>query len=155
MWSCTGVISSACESFSRKSCTTTAYKMARRKLVDERTKTWTEKKRANGMECAQMNANSFIHQHQVMLDIIPSPQGRLLLTRSALCCVSKVTACKWQSCIRHRTLTLIYKVCFYLAWFTPRLFVIIYFNDGWMGVGRFAGKAGKVELFSARKKKVS
>lgn len=49
---------------------------------------------------------------KVMLDIIPSPQGRLLLTRSLLCCVSKVTACKWQNCIRHRTLTLIYRVCF-------------------------------------------
>lgn len=87
-----------------------------------------------------------------MLDIIPSPQGRLLLTRSARCCVSKVTACKWQSCSRHRTLTLIYKVCFYLAWFTPRLCVIIYFNDGWVGVSCFADKAGKVELLSARKK---
>lgn len=32
--------------------------MARRKPVDECTKTWTEKKRANGMERAQMNANS-------------------------------------------------------------------------------------------------
>lgn len=128
----------ACESFSRKSCTT----------MDECTKTWTEK----NVQTA-WNALKWTLTAEVMLDVIPSPQGRLLLTRSALCCVSKVTACKWQSCIRHRTLTLIYKVRFYLAWFTPRLCVIIYFNDGdeWVLVALQA-RLGRLSALALEKK---
>lgn len=88
---------------------------------------------------------------KVMLDIIPSPQGRLLLTRSVRCCLQGDS---FQMTELHPTQNSNSSLSsmFYLAWFTHRFCIIIYFNDRWVGVGCFACKTGKVELFSARKK---
>lgn len=126
----------AWESFNRKSCTTTAIN-GEKKTVDEHI-AW--------------NALKWMLTAKVMLDIIPSPQGRLLLTRSVLCCLQGDSLQMTELHPTQNSKSSLSSM-FYLAWFTHRFCVIIYFNDRWVGVGCFAGKTGEVELFSAKKKK--